>query len=476
MLTSMSSVESSEPLPIEILPKYVAVIANRSTKWSMNQVKSNGTPQEEEARENHQVKDSAGCLLSGDVAMGGQKLLSFIVGVLVCVVAAPTFLIYFIKSPSPLQDVYTFGVSYYHLVFIFLISAVCVIISLLFFFKFTPPVILSIFITALFCSLPLIMGLKNELTLQQAILNPPFFSSWPFFLRPLYILVEFLFPLGILIALYLQLKNIFSKKPHGYIFLGVTMYLAAATFIGFSGLLQAGQPNIMTALTRHSDLSPSPNDQPTALKRPSPERDTESREKIQPPGVLTQGPQSELPSQLESTPAQNEVPVEESKMALIDRKLGLLEGKIDSISKELEQVKSPLTAQARSVPAPLASLPSPELQNTQPSSEGVVTEIDQSLELLSAKVNQMIASFEKVKNPAVKQQQQAIADVRYKMELLTATLDQLLSRLNQSEYLTTQEQGSSIGKGNRVHSLTTEGQNTPSSELMEVSPKDRVSL
>jgi Tfp pilus assembly protein PilN len=101
----------------------------------------------------------------------------------------------------------------------------------------------------------------------------------------------------------------------------------------------------------------------------------------------------------------------------------------------------------------------------------VVTEIDQSLELLSAKVNQMIASFGKVKNPAVEQQQQAIADVRYKMELLTATLDQLLSRLNQSEYLTTQEQGSSIGKGNRVHSLTTEGQNTPSSELMEVLQK-----
>ncbi len=162
--------------------------------------------------------------------------------------ALPLLLIYFVKSPQPQQHLIIFGVSYYKLIFIFLLSSAAMVYVSVFFFGSNPIAIFSIFILSLFCSFPIIVGLKNNLTLEQAISEIPFFSGWPFFLKPGYILIEFLIPAGILIYLFLQIKRIFSKKPHGYVFLCAALYLSIAVFLGFASLNQAGQLHIWTAL------------------------------------------------------------------------------------------------------------------------------------------------------------------------------------------------------------------------------------
>ena len=432
----------------------------------------NDTPlQEKENREDHPpVKDNAmGTLPGADMARGGQRILSIILGLFSCVVAAPVLLIYFIKSPPPLQDVYTFGISYYNLVFIFLISAVGLIFSLLFFLKFRLSVILAIFITTLFCCLPLIMGLKDDLTLQQAVLNISFFSGWPFFLRPFYIFIELMLPLGILIFLYLQFKSIFSRKAHGYTFLGAAFYLTAVAFIGFSGLIQAGQPNIMTALTRYDDIFSAPDKHSTILKE-SYVNIADSGEKVKPANIPSSGPQGRITVQSESTLGQSTLPpVEDSKVAMLDRKVGLLEGKIDRISKELEQMRSSLTGQDRSAPLPLESPPPVVSQNVQPLNEGGLTEIDQNLGRLSDKINQVAESLGKLKGPVDNHQQSAIVGVRHKVDLLTVKLDQLLSGLNQTEHIT-QRQGP-VDKRSGAPSSVTKNQSITSRELAGVLQK-----
>jgi len=433
-------------------------------------LKNDTSLQEKEDMGNHQVKDSTGSPLpDANKTIGGQKMLSIIMGVFTCVVAAPVLLIYFIKSPPPPQDVYTFGISYYNLVFIFLISAAGLIISLLFFLRFNLFLTLAIFITSLFCCLPLIIGLKDDLTLQQAILNIPFFSGWPFFLRPLYIFVELLLPIGILIFLSLQLKSIFSRKAHGYTFLGVAVYLAATAFIGFSGLIQAEQPTIMTALARHGYIFVNSEDHSTVSKGSS-ENHTGSGEEIQSSGILSSDPQSKIADQSKNALGKSRLPVGDSKMAMLDDKVELLEEKIDRVSKELKQVMSHLTGQDQSAPAPGESLPPGFPQDVQTSKRNVLAEIDYSLGLLSDKVNQMDESIEKLKNPVVDHQPSTIVDVRQKVELLTVKLDQLLSRLNQTEYSITQQQDS-IDKRSEAPGSITKDQKVTSSELAGVVQK-----
>ena len=63
-----------------------------------------------------------------------------------------------------------------------------------------------------------------------------------------------------------------------------------------------------------------------------------------------------------------------------------------------------------------------------------------------------------------------MVDVRQKVELLAVKLDQLLSKLNQTEYFTAQQQGS-MDKRSGTSSSITKDQNITSSELAEVLQK-----
>lgn len=181
---------------------------------------------------------------------GGQKLLFFVVCLLLAGLAVPSVLIYLFKAPQPEQHLLIFGVSYYKLLFIFFLGASLIAYASVFFLKAKLPTILLVFLLSLFCCFPLVVGLQKNLTLTQAIIEIPFFSNWPFFLHPAYILIEFLIPAGIVIYLLLQIKSIFSRKQHTYAFFCAASYLGIAAFLGFSTLTQAGQPNIADLFRR----------------------------------------------------------------------------------------------------------------------------------------------------------------------------------------------------------------------------------
>ncbi|KPJ56852.1 MAG: hypothetical protein AMJ42_04920 [Deltaproteobacteria bacterium DG_8] len=82
----------------------------------------------------------------------------------------------------------------------------------------------------------------------------------------------------------------------------------------------------------------------------------------------------------------------------------------------------------------------------------------------------MDESLGKLKNPASDHQQSAIVDVRHRVDLLTVKLDQLLSRLNQTEYFITQQQGP-IDNRSGAPSSVTKDQSITLSELAGVLQK-----
>ena len=177
--------------------------------------------------------------------MMGQRALTLIVIVLAAVIALPTVLIYLFKAPPPLRDVAVFGLSYYKLLFLFNLSAVLLLVSAVLSLRAKLPVVATTLILALFSSTPLIIGLRQGLTMQQAMLEISFFAGWPFFLQPLYLLAVILLPAGVLLFATLQLRNLFSQQEHSFAFGGAALFLALACLFGQYEVSRAGQPTLM---------------------------------------------------------------------------------------------------------------------------------------------------------------------------------------------------------------------------------------
>ena len=407
---------------------------------------------------------------TANLAIVGTNFFLVVIGALLCLVAVPVLIICFVKSPSPLQDVYIFGISYYNLLFIFLISAAGIIISSLFFFRFNIPVILVILLTSLFCCLPLVIGLKNDLSLQQAMVNIPYFSNWPFFLRPIYIFVEFLLPAGILIFLFLQLKNIFSKKPNSYAFLAAAVYIGAAASIGFSGLVQSGQPNIMSVLLdRQAVTFVARDDRSTASNRVSgnyPDRLEHLHSSITSQAdtqeTVTDQPKNSLPVRA--------LPSEDLQIVMMDRKMRLLEDKIDKISRELEQTRISAAEQGQSATVSSESLPPEEPPRAQPSDASAYFTINHRLGSLSDRINLIYGSLKNLKSPVADDQHSAILDVNHKVKLLSGKVELLLNKFSQIEYLMTKQQ-SPVDKSDSARLPVTNDLNVAPGELTEVLQK-----
>ena len=389
---------------------------------------------------------------------------------LLCVGAVPVLILSLMKSPSSLQAVNIFGISYYNFLFIFLISAAGLFVSSLFFFRLYLPVFLVIFIACLFCCIPMIIGLKQDLSLQQSMVNIPFFSNWPFFLRPLYIFVEVLLPAGILTFLFLQLRNLFSKKGTDYGFLAAAVYLGVAAYIGFSGLLQTGQPNIIKSfLDRRAATMATRGSQSTSLNRPAgnyPGRSENQRSNIA-SQADTQGPAADKSKT--SIPV-NALPVENLQIVILGRKVKSLEDMMDRTVTELEKIRVSLVEGGRPAAAPSQLMPPEESLKAQRADASTYAAINQRLGALSDKVALMHDSLDKSKSTAAENQPPAIADVGRKVELLAGKVDQLLSRFSQAGYYKAQQQRA-IDNRSVSQSPITKQQNTASGELFELLQK-----
>ncbi len=175
----------------------------------------------------------------------GMLPLLFAMGCLLLLgLGIPILLIYYIKSPPIDQLTPIMGISYSKLVYIYLVSTAIITYTSVLFLKAGPAIIFPVFAISLYCCFPFIMGLRNNLPLKEAIIDTPLLSHLPFFLKPAYLFFEFLIPAGVLTCLFLQMKNIFSKKVRSFAFLSFSCFLGTAAVLGSSILTQADIPNL----------------------------------------------------------------------------------------------------------------------------------------------------------------------------------------------------------------------------------------
>ncbi|NVL90034.1 MAG: hypothetical protein HWN69_03415 [Desulfobacterales bacterium] len=358
-------------------------------------------------RKDHELAEKGASLQGKILERGGQNLLFIVICFLLVVLAAPLLLVFLIKSPEPDQHILILGVSYYKLVFIYFLSAAIMVYTSLFFLRANPLTIFLVFILSLFCCFPLIVGLRNNLTLHQAIINPPLFASWPFFLKPAYILIEFLLPVGIVIYLLLQIKSIFSKKFHTYAFFSVAVYLFIAAFLGFSGLIQAEQPNIVSAFAREKgDLVQ--KDMAAVFPGTSPQDFSSGKDDIQSSRSSTlpivEAPNHPEPESTVSKPrlqvATKNPPPDKTAMVELEQKVQLLSAKADRIIEELGQVKNLFTDRQKNFQDKKSSAVvqkkgiqesgSPTATKKPPVNTRAIAELQKDVRLLSDKVDNIL--------------------------------------------------------------------------------------
>jgi hypothetical protein len=239
----------------------------------------------------------------------------------------PLLLLSALKSPELLQNMVILGIPYQKLVFAFLLSAAITAYICMFFLKMRPPFILVFFALSVFSCFPLMIGLRNNLTLQQAIVDISFFHNWPFFLRPGYILMEFLIPAAIIVCLGLQIQAMIHGKPYRFTFLFVGLYLCIAVFFGFSALTRAGQPNLADTLSWIKDGG------------------RERAEMKHPPAENAGGPQARRGNQSPAEPAKTEMVSDGGAGVEMDRKLQVLSDKVDRILDVLTLAEARQSAQ-----------------------------------------------------------------------------------------------------------------------------------
>lgn len=186
----------------------------------------------------------------GTLGDAGRILLLVIVVVMGIVVAAPVLTTYLMNTPVPPEGLRVMGLSYHSLVMILLLSSACMATTLTFFFRFSISRASVWFLLLLFCCYPMVAGLKNNLTLVQALQEITLFSGWPFFLRPMYIFISIVLPVVILSLAALQIRRLVRREPGVLAFFFTSLYLGIAAFIGFSGLGRAGHATLFELLKR----------------------------------------------------------------------------------------------------------------------------------------------------------------------------------------------------------------------------------
>ncbi len=178
----------------------------------------------------------------------GQRILELILVLFCLAIVVPTLTIHLIKSPSLTNDVLVWGISYFMLFNIYLLGAVLLFIFAMLYLRVKTSIVVVTLVISLFCAIPAAVSLRQGLSLQEAILGFSFFSNWPYFLKPMYILAVVLLPIGSLIFLFLQIRSFFSQEKT-YAFFGAIIILAIASYLGSYQLTKSGQPTLLTLIS-----------------------------------------------------------------------------------------------------------------------------------------------------------------------------------------------------------------------------------
>jgi hypothetical protein len=275
----------------------------------------------------------------------GAWPLMFVMGCLLLLgLGIPILLIYYIKSPPIDQLMPIMGISYSKLVYIFLVSTAIITYASVLFLRARPIIIFPVFVILLYCCFPFIVGLRNNLPIKEAIIDTPLLSHLPFFIKPAYLFFEFFVPTGILICLFLQIKNILSKKSTSFAFLSLACFLGTAAVLGSSILTQAGIPNLVTIAKRSNpNLSIKQNLQ-QAYPIPDENQLLSSTAEIESPANTFRVPgiDKEPAGQPDTATLRSAVaiPKEVSTMHEIDQKFQQLSAKLDHLIDIMRQKPS----------------------------------------------------------------------------------------------------------------------------------------
>ncbi len=147
---------------------------------------------------------------------GGNLFLLITTLFLLIGLGLPLLLIYLVNTPVVEQHFFLMGISYQKLFYMFFVSATLFVYATLFFLNSRPLFVALAFIVLLFSCFPFIAGLRNNLTVKAALIDYPPFAGWPFFVKPAYVLIEFVLPFFCVLYLLLQVKKWLSPRSIPY--------------------------------------------------------------------------------------------------------------------------------------------------------------------------------------------------------------------------------------------------------------------
>lgn len=384
---------------MKILPCFLTTCPTAGTEDDDEDDPYQQQEEEEEELANQSPADRLRTFTPPDSSVMGQRVLAVVVIILAVVIALPTVLILLFKPPPPLQDVHVFGLSYYKLVSLFNLSAVMLLVSTIIFLKARLPVITATFIISLFCSLPLIIGLRQDLTMQQAILGIAVFAGWPFFIRPLYLLSTLVLPTGALLFFALQIRTLFSRQPHSYAYGGAALFLAVATLIGTHELSRAGQPTI--AAIFHGRQAPE-----SVVAANEPQQSRPEAEGPFPPAPTTA-----------ATPGQP---------PLTDRPV------TDAPSADATQTAGEHAGPQATIPADAVVAKAPATMDDSVAMEGIAQKLASVIGALDTKLNDLTlvqAKSEEQRHKSEEQRQRELSALDQRVEALSGKLDAILLQM-----------------------------------------------
>jgi len=200
-------------------------------------------PEETVTHEKHEFKKIS--LHPGKLATALILMATFFLGL-------PVLWIYFSAGPEDLKSLTVLTIPYLDLMHLFLLCAVVLIVSSLILIPVKPIFLAAFFLLSLFCSFPLIIGLRYSLGLSETVVAMDFFKSWPFFLYPTWALSQFLLPVGLLLFVFLYFRALFTKRNNLYAYLFSIALISGAVFLSISEMNRAGQPNLLSLFQKNA--------------------------------------------------------------------------------------------------------------------------------------------------------------------------------------------------------------------------------
>ncbi|MBF0230821.1 MAG: hypothetical protein HQK63_14730 [Desulfamplus sp.] len=356
----------------------------------------------------------------------GQSIMFTISTMLLMGIGLPVLFIFYFNSPPLNQHFFILGISYSTILFLFFITSAVMIYTSMFFISKRELIIVPLFLLSIFCCFPFIAGIRNNLTILQAILDLNIFSNWPFFLKPSYVFFQFMLPTGVLVYIILQIKSMFRREKHSYTYLCIALYLVIGTVIGFAILGKTSQPNIISLAMPYIqasgmfDINNSTNEAVISPPDPTviPEKTISQRSELAPANELAPQANNLTPQVNELTPQANELTPQANELT---PQASELTPQANELAPQPEQISTPEIVSSKNVIS----------QQPEISKETIIPEFEE----LRVKSNHLLSLISKIEN-LLEEEYRSMKHPSSKQEIVRAEEAQRYSKLTDEQNLT----------------------------------------